>query len=136
MGPGVNFFYRITEGIRVTARPIFSPEHSVPGRAQYVFIYRIRIENVGDRPAQLLRRHWHIHDPIGGDQEVEGEGVIGEQPELEPGAVHEYQSYCVLRGPSGYMEGHYEFVRPDGTAFRAAVPRFLLEAAGVPPLPD
>jgi ApaG protein len=136
MGPGVNFFYRITEGIRVTARPVFSPEHSVPGRAQYVFIYHIRIENVGDQPAQLLRRHWHIHDPIGGDQEVEGEGVIGEQPELGPGEVHEYQSYCVLRGPSGYMEGHYELVRADGTPFHAAVPRFLLEAAAVPPLPD
>ena len=135
MGAGVNFFYRITEEIRITARPVYSPEHSVPGRAQYVFVYHIRIENVGDQPARLLRRHWHIHDPTGGDQEVEGDGVVGEQPNLEPGEVHEYQSYCVLRGSSGHMEGFYEFVRADGTPFRAAVPRFFLNASSAPP-PD
>lgn len=126
----MTLFYRITDGIRITARPSFSPEHSLPGRAQFVFIYQIRIENVSDSAAQLLRRRWHIHDPLGGDQEVEGEGVVGEQPLLEPGQVHEYESYCVLRGPDGYMEGHYEFRRPDGSRFRARVPRFVLRAGG------
>lgn len=124
----MSFFYRITDGIRVTARPAFSADHSDPARGYFVFTYRIRIENVGDQPAQLLRRHWYIHDPIHGDHEVEGEGVIGEQPLLRPGEVHEYDSYCVLRGPQGHMEGHYQMMRPDGSLFEASIPRFWLRA--------
>jgi ApaG protein len=57
---------------------------------------------------------------------VQRRAQVGEQPTLEPGEVHEYQSYCVLRGPRGYMEGHYDFIRPEGSLFRVAVPRFLL----------
>lgn len=122
----MSFFYRISEGIRITVRPTYSVEHSDPRRNYYVFIYQIRIENVGTAPAQLLWRHWYIHDPVAGDQEVEGEGVVGVQPRLEPGEVHEYESYCVLRAPDGHMEGYYEFVRPDGSTFRAEIPRFEL----------
>jgi ApaG protein len=122
----VSFFYRISEGIRITVRPSYSADHSEPRRSYYVFIYEIRIENVGTEPAQLLWRHWYIHDPVAGDQEVEGEGVVGAQPRLEPGEVHEYESYCVLRSPEGHMEGYYDFVRPDGAAFRAQIPRFEL----------
>lgn len=122
----VSFFYRISEGIRITVRPAYSAEHSDPGRSYYVFIYEIRIENVGTEPAQLRWRHWYIHDPVAGDQEVEGEGVVGLQPRLEPGEIHEYESYCVLRSPAGHMEGYYEFVRPDGSGFRAEIPRFEL----------
>lgn len=124
----MSFFHRISEGIRVTARPRYAPEHSDPGRAHYVFVYHIRIENVGTEAAQLTWRRWQIHDPVGGDQEVEGEGVVGEQPRLEPGSVHEYESYCVLRGPNGAMEGSYELVRPDGSVFQAGIPRFELRA--------
>jgi ApaG protein len=124
----VGFFYRISEGIRVTVRPLYSVDHSDPARAYYVFIYQIRIENVGTGPAQLVWRHWYIHDPVAGDQEVEGEGVVGVQPHLDPGEVHEYESYCVLRAPRGHMEGYYEFVRPDRTTFRAEIPRFELQA--------
>lgn len=120
------FFHRITEGIRVTAQPLYLAAHSDPAEPRYVFAYHIRIENVGDVAAQLLWRHWYIHDPVAGDSEVEGEGVVGEQPRIEAGGVHEYQSFCVLRSPEGHMEGHYEFVRPDGTRFRVGIPRFLL----------
>lgn len=120
------FFYRITEGIRVTAQPFYVAEQSDPSEQRYVFVYHIRIENVGKEPAQLLWRHWHIHDPVGGDNEVEGEGVVGQKPLLEPGDVHEYQSFCVLRAPHGHMEGTYQFRRPDGSIFDAAIPRFLL----------
>jgi ApaG protein len=119
-------FYRMTEGIRVTAHPFFVESHSDPTEERYVYAYRIRIENVGTAPAQLLWRHWHIHDPVAGDTEVEGEGVVGEQPLIRPGGVHEYQSFCVLQGPQGAMEGWYQFRRPDGTTFHAAIPRFLL----------
>lgn len=122
----MSFYYRITEGIRITAHPFFVAEQSDPAEPRYVFAYHIRIENVGDAPAQLLWRHWCIHDPVAGNNEVEGEGVVGQKPLLAPGEVHEYQSFCVLRSPHGYMEGSYQFRRPDGTSFQAAIPRFLL----------
>ena len=120
------FFYRETDGIRVTAQPYYLAEHSDPADERYVFAYRMRIENVGEHPAKLVWRHWYIHDVAAGDSEVEGEGVVGEQPTIGPGSVHEYQSFCVLEGPEGSMEGYYEFRRPDGQVFRAGIPRFLL----------
>jgi ApaG protein len=120
-------YYAITDGVRVTVRPRFSAQHSEPAEPRFVFIYRIRIENVGDRTAQLLRRQWHIHDDAEGDTEVEGEGVIGEQPVLAPGDVHEYESFCVLRGPSGSMEGSYTF-ESVGRQFPVRVPKFDLRA--------
>jgi ApaG protein len=121
-------YHSVTDGIRITVRPSFAPEHSDPAEPRYVFIYRIRIENVGERTAQLLRRHWFIHDAAAGDSEVEGPGVIGETPTLAPGDVHEYESFCVLHATEGHMEGHYNFVRPDGEPFVAEIPRFLLLA--------
>ncbi|HEV2146035.1 MAG TPA: Co2+/Mg2+ efflux protein ApaG [Longimicrobiaceae bacterium] len=118
-------FHRTTEGMRITAQPYFLRDHSDPEEERYVFAYHVRIENTGDAPAQLLWRHWYIHDPVGGDTEVEGEGVVGEMPLIGPGEAHEYQSFCMLQGPSGHMDGYYEFRRPDGSRFRAAIPRFL-----------
>jgi ApaG protein len=126
-------FYKMTEGMRITVRPSYAPEHSDPMEPRYVFVYRIRIENAGDRTATLRWRHWYIHDVVAGDSEVEGEGVVGEQPVLAPGDAHEYESFCVLRGPLGHMEGYYEFARPDRTTFRAGIPRFTLDADGRPP---
>lgn len=124
-------FYAITEGIRVTVTPRFIAEQSRPALGHFVFAYRVRLENVGDRPAQLLARRWLIHDEAGQDSEVAGEGVVGEQPTLLPGAVYAYQSSAVLRAPRGWMEGVYQFIRPDGMAFEATIPRFLLDADGV-----
>ncbi len=126
------FFYRETEGIRITVRPLYLPDQSSPARRHFVFAYFIRIENVAAQAAQLLTRRWLIHDSIGEDTEVEGDGVVGEQPLLAPGTVHEYQSFCVLRSRSGWMEGHYTFVRDDGSDFRAFIPRFELEATTEP----
>lgn len=119
-------FYRSTQGIRISAQPFFVPEQSDPEEPRYVFVYHVRIENQGETAARLLWRRWYIHDPVGGDSEVEGEGVVGEQPLVEPGEVYEYQSFTVLRAPNGFMEGHYQFQRPDGATFDAAIPRFLL----------
>ena len=121
------FYYRQTDGIRITVRPVYLPERSQPLRAQFVFAYFVRIENVGGQSAQLRSRRWLIHDSIGEETVVEGEGVVGEQPILAPGQLHEYQSFCVLKSPQGYMEGEYRFLRADGTGFNAAIPRFQLE---------
>jgi ApaG protein len=122
-----SLFHSVTSGIRVTARPYFAPEHSDMSAPRYVFVYRIRIENVGQHTAQLLWRHWYIHDDVAGDTEVDGAGVIGEQPILAPGDVHEYESFCVLQGASGHMEGYYLFRRSDGEEVRVTIPRFLLQ---------
>lgn len=123
------FYYRITEQIRITVRPSYLVAHSRPSLGHFVFAYAVRIENVGPERVQLLARHWRIHDSVGvgEDHEVKGDGVVGEQPVLEPGTAHHYQSYCILKSPSGYMEGSYELVRPDGTRFLARVPRFYLD---------
>ncbi len=94
---------------------------------RFVFVYRIRIENVGEHTVQLLWRHWYIHDALAGDSEVEGEGVVGERPVIAPGEVHEYESFCVLQGERGQMVGHYDFRRADGAGLRAEIPRFDLE---------
>lgn len=117
-----------SEGIRVRVQPAFSLARSDPGEGTFVFSYQIEMENHGAATAQLLFRHWLIHDSVGDDLEVDGEGVVGEQPVLQPGGAHAYQSFCVLRSPAGYMEGHYTFVRDDGSRFRVPVPRFRLEA--------
>jgi ApaG protein len=122
------FFYKITHGIRVQVRPAYLPEQSIPEQQQFVFEYRVRIENVSDQAAQLLSRRWRIHDSIGEDTEVAGDGVVGEQPLIVPGGVHEYQSFCVLKSANGYMEGEYRFQRADATRFDAIIPRFTLAA--------
>ena len=127
-----------TDGIRVRVQPRFSLADSDPADGTFVFSYEIEMENEGEDTAQLLFRHWLIHDAAGEDTEGDGEGVVGQQPRLEPCESHEYRSYCVLRSPVGYMEGYYTFGRPDGTQFRVEVPRFALNGPFVlqTPLPD
>lgn len=121
-------FHRITHGIRVTVRPAYLRDQSDPAAAHYVFAYFVRIENVADTPARLVSRRWLIHDAAGDDTEVVGDGVVGEQPRIPPGGVHEYQSFCVLKSGEGYMEGEYRFIRDDGSTFAAMIPRFTLSA--------
>jgi ApaG protein len=122
------FFYRETSNIRVTVRPAYLQAQSQPLLNRYVFVYFIRIENVGKKRAQLLSRRWLIHDSIGEDQQVEGEGVVGQQPILGPGEVHEYNSFCILKSPQGYMEGAYHFIGSDDVLFDVEIPRFYLQA--------
>lgn len=123
-----SFYYRETAGIRVTVRPSYLREHSDPSQSHYVFSYAVRIENVSQQPAQLLSRRWLIHDSIGHDTEVTGAGVVGEQPVIAAGSVHEYSSFCILKSGEGFMEGHYHFIREDGSTFDARIPRFVLQA--------
>ena len=134
--PAQPFFHRESHGIRVTVRPRFVPAQSLPEAGRFVFAYFVRIENVSAQTVQLLSRRWLIHDSVGEDTEVEGEGVVGEQPLIPAGRVHEYQSFCILKSSEGYMEGHYNFVRADSTTFRAEIPRFLLSASASTSLPS
>ena len=124
----MTFFYKLSNDVRVTVRPWYLAAQSQPAMGRFVFGYHIRIENVGDGPVQLLTRYWLIKDSNGDDTIVEGEGVVGEQPVIAPFRAHEYQSYCVLKSPTGSMEGRYTFVRADGSRFEAEIPRFELDA--------
>ncbi len=126
-------YEKATEGIRVRVQPRYSLAESAPEDGTFVFAYHVILANEGPDPAQLLFRHWRIHDSAAGDSMVDGEGVIGQQPLLVPGASHEYSSFCVLKSPVGYMEGYYTFVRPDGRQFRVEVPRFALNGPLVLP---
>lgn len=125
------FYYQETNGIRITVRPVYLRDQSRPMLRRFVFAYFVRIENVSAQSVQLLSRHWLIHDEVGEDTEVEGEGVVGQQPTIPPGSVHEYQSSCVLKSTHGYMEGQYRFARADHSRFDAQIPRFTLHADDV-----
>jgi ApaG protein len=127
------FYYKETDGIRITVKPIYLREQSRPLEQEYVFAYFIRIENVSRRTMQLLTRRWLIHDSNGEDKEVTGDGVVGQQPVLAPGGVHEYHSFCVLKSPSGHMEGSYRFTSKDDVVVDAEIPRFYLVGEGAEP---
>jgi ApaG protein len=118
----------VLDAIRVTVQSVYLAAESDSGALRYVFPYFVRIQNGGGETVRLFWRHWRIHDPVGGDVEVEGEGVVGQSPVLAPGDVHEYQSFCILRSPTGHMDGFYHFRRGDGSVFRAPIPRFQLQA--------
>jgi len=112
--------------IIVSVESRFIPEQSDPGDDRYVFSYTITIRNAGDRPAQLLTRHWIITDANGKVQEVRGRGVVGEQPHLEPGGVFRYTSGTLLETPVGSMRGSYGMELAGGERFDAEVPQFIL----------
>jgi ApaG protein len=114
----------VTNGIRVRVESRFSPDHSRPGL--WFFLYTIRISNEGEGTVQLMTRHWVIRDATGRVEEVNGPGVVGEQPVLEPGASFEYTSGCPLPTPFGSMVGKYRFVDSDGEGLDADVAEFQL----------
>lgn len=115
-----------TCGIRVQVKTAYLPAMSSPRESQFLFAYTIRISNVGYETAQLLSRHWVITDADGDVHEVRGEGVVGQQPVLEPGRSYEYTSYCPLKTNVGTMEGSYTMVRPGGEQFDARIAPFTL----------
>jgi ApaG protein len=110
----------------VSAQPRYLPQHSDPEAGRFVFAYTIRIVNTGEVAAKLLSRHWIITDSNQRVEEVRGEGVVGEQPHLDPGASYEYTSGCPLETPVGTMRGTYQCVADDGTRFEVAIPEFVL----------
>ena len=117
-----------TDGVTVRVVTNFLEDQSVPAQARWFWSYHIRLENHRDDPVQLLSRHWKITDGRGNISHVDGDGVIGEQPLLQPGASHDYVSGCPLPTPSGMMEGHYRFIHADGSTFLVEIPRFRLVA--------
>jgi ApaG protein len=119
-------YREITREIEVQVEPSYSAEHSRPERSEFVFVYKIRITNLGARKAQLLARHWIITDGAGPVHEVKGPGVVGQQPELPPGASFEYSSYCPLPTPTGNMRGSYRMLGEDGEEFEVKIPLFFL----------
>jgi len=121
----------VTAGIRVTVESTYLDERSSPDEGSYAFAYMVTIENQGDRRVQLRRRHWIITDGNGHVEEVEGPGVVGQQPVLGPRDVHRYTSGAVLATPVGTMEGTYEMHEAGGRVFHAAIPRFALQVPGV-----
>jgi len=121
----------VTEGVRVTVESVYLADRSSPDDDVYAFGYFVTIANEGTRRVQLRRRHWIITDGNGSVEEVEGPGVVGEQPVLDPGEEHRYQSGAVLKTPVGTMEGTYEMHEAEGRSFQAKIPRFPLQMPGV-----
>ncbi len=118
---------KTTEGVKVTVTSNYLPDYSSPVQQHYVFAYKISIENNSEFTVKLLRRHWYIHDATGVVREVEGEGVVGQQPVLEPGESHEYVSGCNLKTGMGKMRGTYLMERMvDGKQFKVTIPEFVL----------
>lgn len=117
----------VTEGIKVSVKTEYQSDYSSPLQAHYVFTYRITIENASDYTVHLLRRHWIIYDSNGTIREAEGEGVVGQQPVLEPGEIHEYVSGCNLKSSMGKMVGSYLIERIyDGKRIQIAIPEFTM----------
>ncbi|CAD7043033.1 MULTISPECIES: Co2+/Mg2+ efflux protein ApaG [Pseudorhizobium] len=117
--------------IEVVVEPYYLEEQSSPEDSRYVWAYHIVIENHSDQAVRLTHRYWHITDQNGLVDEVEGPGVVGEQPRLLPGDSYEYSSGCPLDTPSGIMFGHYRMEDDEGKAFNVEIPAFSLDSPGL-----
>ena len=117
--------------IHIEVVPAYIKEQSDPTNNHYVFSYTVTIRNDGNQPARLLTRHWVITDGDGQVQEVRGEGVIGEQPHLQPGEGFQYTSGTFMNTPVGTMQGSYHMIADDGEKFDAEIPSFTLSVPNV-----
>jgi ApaG protein len=122
-----DMYNSITSDISVSVLPVYIDERSKPEEGQYFWAYRVVVENHSRESVQLISRYWHITDGNGLVEEVNGAGVVGEQPELKPGESYEYTSGCPLDTPSGIMVGHYIMKRQDGVSIKVAIPAFSLD---------
>jgi ApaG protein len=117
-----------TQGVLVSVRTAYLPDQSSRQLEHYVFAYKILITNESEAPVKLLRRKWFIKDALGREHIITGEGVVGQQPLLQPGQSHEYISGCDFTTPVGQMHGFFYMTRPDGTEFRVRIPKFTMVA--------
>lgn len=124
-------FHATTRDVTVHVAVTFLAEQSEPDRGRWFWAYHIRIENGGAQPVQLLTRHWLITDGRGQQHRVDGDGVVGEQPVVQPGRSYDYVSGCPLGTPTGSMKGHYTMIGADGRTFDIAIPHFALVAPAV-----
>ncbi len=120
-------YEQTTRGIMVRVEPNFLEDHSAPDESRFVWAYHIRIENHGWETVQLRTRHWRITDARGEVHEVRGDGVVGEQPILDPGGSFEYTSGTPLATPSGFMVGTYGMETTAGENFDVGIPAFSLD---------
>ena len=119
----------ITNDIKITVETSYQPPRMQVPDSDYTFAYRITIENHSEHSIKLLKRHWYIVDSLNDKTEVEGDGVVGLQPELEPGESHQYVSGCAIRSDIGKMYGTYLMERQfDGKIFEVTIPEFKLIA--------
>jgi len=117
-----------TRKINITVNPYFLDDQSEPDEQHFVWAYQVTIDNQGNEKVQLKNRYWKIIDSNGSEQEVKGEGVVGEQPVLNPGEKFEYTSGTPLSTPSGFMGGYYEMETKTGKKFEAIIPQFSLDS--------
>jgi ApaG protein len=110
--------------VDISVEVVYSPAHSTQNRL--VYVYFIAMHNHGMQSVQLLRRHFFIRDANGFEQEIEGEGVGGEQPIIAVGQTYRYHSIIPIQHPPGSMRGYYTFIATDGTIFQAELPLFML----------
>lgn len=119
-----------TNGIKISVEAFYEPQHSNPDIRKFIYSYKVTIENDSEFEVQLLSRHWIITDAALNIKEVNGEGIVGEQPILVPGSFHRYSSWCPLETEVGKMEGEYTMKRvADGQLFEALIPSFRLIAS-------
>jgi ApaG protein len=118
----------MTAGVTVRVAVNFMPDESRSEARRWFWVYHVRLENHRDDAIRLRTRHWRITDSRGMVNIVDGEGVVGETPLLAPGQTYDYVSGCELMTNRGSMEGHYTFVRADGTPFEVPIPFFPLAA--------
>ena len=121
-------YKKTTNKINITVNPYFLEDQSEPDHQHYVWAYQVTIDNQSKEKVQLKNRYWKIIDSNGIKQEVRGEGVVGEQPILNPGEKFEYTSGTPLSTPSGFMEGYYEMKTNKGKKFEAYIPQFSLDS--------
>ena len=120
-------YTKTTKKINITVNPYFLEDQSEPDDQHFVWAYQVTINNLSKESVQLKNRYWKIIDSNGIKQEVKGEGVVGEQPVLNPGEKFEYTSGTPLNTPSGFMEGHYEMETKNGLIFEVSIPQFSLD---------
>lgn len=120
---------KISGGVKISVETFYQPEYSNPLNSEFMFAYKITIENNNIFPVQLLSRHWDIFDSNGSKREVEGEGVVGVQPVINPGTSYQYVSGCNLRSEMGRMAGTYLVENTlNKTVFTVVIPSFDLQA--------
>lgn len=122
-----NFVYtKNTEDLKITVQPFYVNDKSDPSKDFYFYAYRVVIHNNGHEPMQLMKRQWVIKDGLGKIENVQGDGVIGKQPIIEPGDFFTYTSFSILRTSTGNMRGRYQFKDVSGHLLWADIPLFFL----------
>ena len=121
-------YSNVSNSIMVMAQPIYLEEESLPLQNKFFWAYQITIKNKSEDVVVLRRRHWFITDANGTMQEVEGRGVVGQEPSLKPGESFTYTSGALLSTPSGIMMGNYQMEAATGEKFEVGIPAFSLDS--------